>query len=104
MMDKWKLAVEDHIAHLDQLIVDRTILKDEIEKHLAQFFEWDSIDHNRDFSIITLSWEKDVSPVIKSDKISELGMDWIIKTGRDDHAFSIIVVEVYPWGVKEGEQ
>ena len=100
-LDDWRLAVTDHISSLDQLVNDRAILKDELEKHLSQFFEWDDIEYNRDFSLITLSWEKDVNPVIKSDKISELGMDWIIKTGRDDSAFSIVIVEIYPWGVKE---
>lgn len=100
-LDDWRLAVTDHISSLDQLVNDRAILKDELEKHLSQFFEWDNIEHNRDFTVITLSWEKDVNPVIKSDKISELGMDWIIKTGRDDSAFSIVMVEIYPWGVEE---
>ena len=100
-IDDWRTAVADHIASLDHLINDRAILKDELEKHLSQFFEWDNIEYNRDFTVITLSWEKDVNPVIKSDKISELGMDWIIKTGRDESAFSIVMVEIYPWGVEE---
>lgn len=100
-IDDWRTAVADHISSLDNLVNDRGILKDELEKHLSQFFEWDNIEYNRDFSLITLSWEKDVNPVIKSDKISELGMDWIIKTGRDESAFSIVMVEIYPWGVEE---
>lgn len=104
MMDKWKLAVEDHIAHLDQLIVDRGILKDEIEKHLAQFFDWEEIECNRDFSVITLKWAYGESPVIKADKISDLNMDWIISADYDDKANRIVLIEVYPWGVKEREE
>lgn len=104
MMDKWKLAVEDHIAHLDQLVVDRDILKNEIEKHLSQFFDWEEIEYNRDFSVIKLKWAYGESPVIKADKISDLNMDWIISADYDDKANRIVLIEVYPWGVKEGEQ
>lgn len=100
-LDTWKKAVDEHIAILDQTIEDRNALKQCIEEHLSQFFDWDDIEYNRDFSVITLKWEKDVNPVIKSETISKIGMDWIIKTGRDDGAFSIVEIEVYPWGVEE---
>lgn len=100
-LENWRKAVGEHISILDQTIEDRNVLKQSIEEHLSQFFDWDDIEYNRDFSVITLKWEKDVNPVIKSETISKIGMDWIIKTGRDDRAFSIVEIEVYPWGVEE---
>ena len=100
-LENWRKAVDEHISIVDQTIEDRNTLKQSIEEHLSQFFNWDDIEYNRDFSVITLKWEKDVNPVIKSETISKIGMDWIIKTGRDDGAFSIVEIEVYPWGVEE---
>ena len=102
-LENWRKAVDEHISIVDQTIRDRDVLKKSIEEHLGRFFDWDSIDYNRDFTVITLSWEKDVNPVIKSENISDLGMDWIIKTGRDSRAFAIVEIEVYPWGIKEND-
>ena len=100
-LENWRKAVDEHISILDQTVEDRNTLKKSIEEHLSQFFDWDNIEYNRDFSIITLKWEKDVNPVIKSETISKIGMNWIIKTGRDDGAFAVVEIEVYPWGVEE---
>ena len=100
-LDTWKKAVDEHISILDQTIEDRNTLKKSIEEHLSQFFEWEEIEYNRDFTIITLSWAYDKSPVIKADKISDLKMDWIINADYDDKANRIVVIELYPWGVEE---
>ena len=100
-LDTWKKAVDEHIAILDQTIEDRNALKHSIEEHLSQFFEWEEIEYNRDFTVITLKWAYGDSPVIKADKISDLKMDWIINADYDDKANRIVLIEVYPWGVKE---
>ena len=99
-LETWKKAVNEHIDMLNSLVDDRKSLKKSIEEHLKSCFEWDDIEYNRDFSVITLKWDKDTSPVIYHDKISELGMDWSIHADYDENAFKIIVVEVYPWGVE----
>ena len=100
-LDTWKKAVDEHISILDQTIEDRNTLKQSIEEHLSQFFEWEEIDYNRDFTVITLSWAYGESPVIKADKISDLKMDWIINADYDDNANRIVTVEIHPWGVEE---
>lgn len=100
-LEKWRMAVNEHMSIVDQSLEDRQILKQRIEEHLSQFFEWDDIEYNRDLSTIILKWAKNVNPVIKADNISDIGMDWIIRTGRDEDAFSIVEIEIYPWGVKE---
>lgn len=102
-LDSWKYAVSEHISFVDQTINDRQILKETIEKHLSQFFDWDIIDYNRDFTMITLKWDHGVNPVIRNDKIHELGMDWIIKSDYDDKANRIVVIEIYPWGIEEDD-
>ena len=100
-LDTWKKAVDEHISILDQTIEDRNTLKKSIEEHLSQFFEWEEIEYNRDFTVITLSWAYGVSPVIKADKISDLKMDWIINADYDDKANRIVTVEIHPWGVED---
>lgn len=99
MLSEWKEAVSIHMDALDTLINDRKILKNSIEEHLKLCFEWDDIEYNRDFSVITLKWQYNHNPVIKHDKICQLDMDWIIRADYDDEAFRIVVVEIYPFGI-----
>ena len=109
MMDKdtleqWKDGVMEHTINVQQMIKERKLLKKHIEEHLSQFFKWNDIDYSKDFDVITLKWDRDVNPVIKKEKIHELGIDWIIRAGYDDQAFRIVVIELYPFGLpKEGE-
>ena len=99
----WQDGVCEHIRMLDQMVDDRKILKEIIEKHLKQFFDYDDIEYDREFNKITLKWDKGTSPVIKNDMIADLHMDWIIRADYDDNAFRVVVVEVYPFGLDEGE-
>ena len=101
-LEKWRTGVKEHIEVVDQTIKDRDLLKKAIEEHLSKVFEWESIKYNRDFSVISLYWAYGESPVIRSDKVSELGMDWLIKADYDDSANRVVVIEVYPWGIEEG--
>lgn len=98
-LEEWRIDVGHHLETLDMLINDRKILKNLIEEHLKSCFDWNDIEYNKDFSVITLKWERKVNPIIHHDKISELGLDWEIATDYDDGAFPIIVVKVYPFGV-----
>ena len=100
-LSSWRDGVNEHISMVDTLVNDRKILKNLIEEHLKQFFDWDSIEYNKDFSEITMKWDKDCHPIIKHEKINELMMDWCISVGYDDNAFRIVVIEVYPFGLEE---
>ena len=95
----WRIDVGHHLETLEMMINDRKILKNLMEEHLKSVFHYDDIEYNRDFSVITLKWEKHTNPIINHDAIRDFGMDWEISTGYDDRAFSIVVVKVYPFGV-----
>ena len=98
-LENWRDAVGIHMDALDTIINDRKILKNSIEAHLKSCFDWDDIEYNKDFTVITLKWEYGHNPVIRHENISELNMDWIIRADYDDEAFRIVVVEVYPFGI-----
>lgn len=95
----WKEAVALHMDTLDAIITDRKILKNSMEDHLKMCFEWDEIEYNRDFSIITLKWTEYNTPIIHHDKICQLNMDWSIESNYDDE----IIIKVYPFGIKEDD-
>lgn len=94
----WQDDVMEHCFALSKLVNERKSLKNRIESHLSKFFDWDSIEHTRDFNKIILRWSPDHNPTIRADKIGGLNMDWIIKADYDDGASRIVVVEVYPFG------
>lgn len=99
-LETWKNAVSIHLDSLESIIEDRKILKNSIETHLKSCFDWDDIEYNKDFTVITLKWEYNHNPVIRHENISELNMDWIIRADYDDKAFRIVIVEVYPFGIE----
>ena len=95
----WQDDVRDHIESLTTLTNDRRMLKENLENHLREFFNFREIEYDRDFTKIILKWDKNSTPVILNDKISELHMDWVISSAYDDMANRIVVVEVYPFGI-----
>ena len=95
----WQDDVRDHIESLTTLTNDRRMLKENLENHLREFFNFKEIEYDRDFTKIILKWDKNSTPVIFNDKISELHMDWVISSAYDDMANRIVVVEVYPFGI-----
>ena len=103
-LQSWREAIKYHVGTLDKLVEERQALKEVFEEHLSNFFSWDGIEYNRDFSRISLYYKKDTGAVIKSDNMSELGMDWIVSPEYDDRAFKIIRIDLYPFGLpEEGE-
>ena len=102
-LDLWREAVFIHCKERDELVNDRREIKSRLEAHLKKFFSFDEIVYcDFNFNKIELKFDKDVSPVIPQN-IGELGMEWIISTGYDNKAFSIIVIEIYPFGINENE-
>ena len=100
-LELWREAVFVHSKQRDDLVNDRKEIKSRLEAHLKQFFSFDEIEYcDFDFNKIELKFKRDVSPVIPKN-IGELNMDWIISTGYDDKAFSIVVIEIYPFSIIE---
>lgn len=100
-LQSWKEAVGIHLEHLDALINDRKTLKNSLIEHLKSCFDWDDIEFNKNLSKVELTWEYGHNPIIKHENIGQLGMDWIIRADYDDSANRIVVIEVYPFGIKE---
>ena len=96
----WQTGVKEHLFNLNTLIEERVLLKKYLENHLQQFFDFEEIEYDKDFKKIKLMWSEKSSPVIHHQNIGNLMMDWIIKSGYDDKANKIIMVEVYPFGVE----
>lgn len=96
----WQDDVRYHITSLNTIVNDRRVLKENLENHLQQFFDFEEIEYDKDFKKIKLMWSEKSSPVINHKNIGNLMMDWIIKSGYDDKADKVIIVEVYPFGVE----
>ena len=96
----WQTCVREHIESLDQLVKDRKLLKSAFEEHLRQVFDWDDIEYNRDMSVVSLTFIKDHQPIIKTENLKNLGMDFQVKAEYDDCADLIVVIDVFPFGEK----
>ena len=95
-LENWMIAVEVHNKQLCDLSEKRASLKEDIEEYLRKFFSFDKIEFSKDFTKITLTWNRS-SPVIKHEVFKDFEMDWIV-----DSRLSVTRIEVYPWGVKDG--
>lgn len=98
----WQDKVFEHTHIIKKMIEERNALKKEFEEHLSQFFDWGSIEYDKDFNKIELRWENGINPVIQKN-IGDLGMEWIIRPGYDERGFEITVIELYPFGLPENE-
>ena len=98
-LQDWKDGVKSHMTVVDQIVEDRILLKSSIEEYLSKVFEWDEIEYNRDFTVISMYWTMmdEKCPVINGKDLSEFEMDWLI---RLDNANRIVIIEVYPFGVE----
>lgn len=99
-LSAWRDDVKEHMALLDNLIEHRKFLKAVIEEHLRQVFDWDDIEYNRDMSVVSLTFIKDHQPIIKTENLKNLGMDFQVKAEYDDCANRIVVIDVFPFGDK----
>lgn len=97
-MDTWKEAVGVYNQQREQLRDDRFVIEDRFMKHLRNFFEWDNIYFEENFSKIVLTYAPNINPIIKTN-IGELEMEWIVKYGYDGNANAVIRIELYPFGV-----
>lgn len=98
-IENWITSVKNHQEYVNTIVEVRKTLKSQMDEHLKSVFNYDSIEYSTDLSKITLKWSPTASPIIKHDKIGQLGMDWVIHAGYDDHANRIVIIEVYPFGI-----
>ena len=103
-LEFWKEGVFEYSKNLENIIKDRAKLKDLLEEHLSKFFSWDSIEFDKDFNQIILSYKTGIGAVIKSANMSDLGMDWVVWSDYDDRANRIIRIGIYPFGLPEEEE
>lgn len=100
----WQDGVFEHCQMVRTLMNDRNTLKKLIEEHLSQFFEWDDIEYDKDFNTITLAWKYGSDPIIRIEKLKNLGIDFIISHGFTKDLGDGARVILYPFGLpKEGE-
>lgn len=102
-LEQWRKAVDVHMESLQTIIDDRKTLKNSMEAHLKTVFDWDDIEYNKDFTVITLKWKRDTHPIVDKDRICQLNMHFLIRADYDDNAFKIVVIDVYPFGIPQGE-
>ena len=100
-LEIWKEGVFEYSKSLKNIVDDRAKLKELLEKHLSQFFSWDTIEFDRDFNRIQLKYRHSTGAVIKSADMSKLGMDWIVSPSYDDRAFRTIIIDIFPFGLPE---
>ena len=98
----WVGATQEHMNALDRLIEDRKLLKNLIENHLREFFDFEESEFNRDMSVISLKISNEYTH-IRSEKLSELHMDWAIVINYDGYGIDSVAIEVYPFGVPNNE-
>ena len=97
----WQDCVMEHCSERNKIVNDRMELKSILEAHLKKFFDFDEIEYcDFDFNKVLLKWKANTSPVI-SKNIGELQLPWKISHDRDKDLLTIIVIEVYPFGIDE---
>lgn len=102
-IEMWKDGVMEHCHSISVIAKDRKTIKKMMVDHLSQFFEWDVIEFDKNFNTITMAWEYSTDPIIKLDKIKELGMDFIIGHRFFKELGDGVTITVYPFGLpKEG--
>lgn len=102
-LEMWKDGVMEHCRSVSTVLKDREIIKKIMVDHLSQFFEWDEIEFDEGFNSITMVWSYQNDPVIKIDKIRDLGMDFIISHKFTHDLGDGVTITIYPFGLpKEG--
>ena len=96
----WKKAVLENSNQLELGFKDRASLKSIIKEYLSQFFDYDSIEFEEDWSIL-MKWGYGNDALIDLSKISELGMDFSISTVFEDDLGQCIVIKISPFSKEE---
>lgn len=101
-LEIWLDGVCEHTSQVKNLIDERREFKRIMEEHLRQFFDgFSEIDFSQKFDVIKLEWAYNHSPIIKNEKLAELGMDWEICSEMNCDAFHVVLIKVYPYGIPD---
>ena len=103
-LEGWKEDVRVNCHTLETLMKDRVTIRREMTNHLKNFFGFDEIEFTDDFNKITLKWGYLHDPVIRQGSLEGLGMDFIITQTYDSKLGQSVVLELYPFGLPEGEE
>lgn len=99
----WKECVMEHIESVSTVLNDKEIIRNMMIEHLSQFFDWDEIEFEQNFSSVTMIWKYQSDPIIRIDKIRDLGMDFIISHKFTHDLGDGVNITVYPFGLPEME-
>lgn len=103
-LEKWKDDINYHRNALNDLMAERIRLKDEISIHIKEYFDFDNITFNSDFSKIILKFQYDTDPVIRDGSLDNLGLDFIISHDYSEEFGHGVVIELYPYGLSDEEE
>jgi hypothetical protein len=88
---------------METVAKDRAILKNTMESHLRKFFKWERITWDCNLKKITLKFRWDKPPKLDKELFDEIGMPILINFGHEDDLGSGVWIEVYPFGLEDGE-
>lgn len=98
-IEMWKDDVMVHCQTITTVLNDRRIIKKVMENHLREFFDYDMIEFDKDFNVITLKWSYDNEPTIKPHELLGLGMDFVISSDFSEELGLTAIIKIYPFGV-----
>ena len=97
----WKDSVFEHFRMLNDLVDDRLEIKELMEQHLKQFFDYDEITFADDFNKIIVKFQYGSDPVINPKKLQDLNMEMIISHEYSEKLGDGVIIELYPFGLEE---
>ena len=103
-LKKWLTDVDTYNHTMEVILNDRMLLKQSITSHLSKYFDFDDIEISTDFSVITLKWDYSKGLVINPSNLEGLDMDFTVSHRYDDRLGDGVIVELYPFGIKEIEE
>ena len=102
-IDKWCEDVTAHNHAMQVIVNDRIVLKEAITTHLKQYFDFDDIKFENDFSVITLKWNYSKGLVINPPDLIGLDMEFTVSHQFTEELGDGVIVELYPFGLEELE-
>lgn len=102
-IEKWREDVSTHNHAMEVMVNDRFTLKKTIITHLKQYFDFDDISFENDFSVITLKWDYSKGLVINPSDLIGLNMEFTVSHEFSDELGDGVIVQLYPFGFEELE-
>lgn len=89
-------SIMEYCTAKSKLDDEKEAIKSILTNHLKRFFDFEAIVFDEEFERITLRFRKDDGVVVRSN-ISELRMDWTVRSSIDRMANRVLLIDVYPF-------